>query len=93
MSWFKKKATSVVPLVQLNSVYAVLNAELERLHKQIHTGVENNNADNATIFNNRVNKIQDALLEALKAQPSHEEAIIDLQNAVADIILTGNGAT
>jgi uncharacterized protein with gpF-like domain len=82
--WFKKKKQETQHPI---NVYTVLNNELIRLHSFMKANMESRNADNATIIFRRIEKIQDALLEALEKQPSHDEAIKDLQQTVAEMLL------
>lgn len=92
MSWFSKKEIKQPQ----DNIYTVINKELARLHKQMqqsmgtyHQPNKDNTNDNATLFLRRIEKLEDALLEALEKQPSHHEEIKDLQETVADIVLLG----
>ena len=79
MWWSKKPKT--------NNVYALLDKELERLHGEMNSNEWTGDA--LTDIFRRIKAIEDAVLEALKSQPSHDEQIKDLQETVTDMILTG----
>ena len=83
--WFKKKKEH-----KIDNIYTILNKELERLHQFVNRSMDTNNADNATIIFRRIDKIQDALLEALEKQPANAEQIRDLQETVAEMLLLTN---
>lgn len=83
--WFKKQQ----PIKQSqDNIYTVINAELDRLHKQISDSTKYS-AENATVFWRRVHELQDAILSALEKQPSHHNEIVDLQETVSELILLG----
>ncbi len=69
-----------------DNIYTILNDELARMHDRMS---RESNVENVNIWWNKVKEIQDALLEALKSQPSHHDEIKDLQDTLSDLILTG----
>lgn len=84
MSFFNKSKE-----IKKDNVYTVLNCELERLHELLNRA--RGNESNVKTVYARIEKLQDALLEALKKQPSHHEEITDLQETVSELVLLGTG--
>lgn len=82
MNFFNKKEQ------QGESVYSVIDKELSRLYDMLYK-FNGNNEHNVQVVWKRIEGFQDALLQALSKQPSHDEAIKDLQDTVTEMLLTG----
>lgn len=73
------------------NVYTVLNKELERMHSLLRNEFgRSSDANNVNIWWKNIQSLQEALLEALEKQPTHEHHIKDLQDTVAEILLLTN---